>query len=75
MDLEHIQNLCYILCYQTLACGINLRTQARKELISYYKTYGITSFTKHVDINHMLITKEFNEEMNNLLKEREEIQL
>jgi hypothetical protein len=28
-----------------------------------------------VDIDHMLITKEFDEEMNNLLKEREEIQL
>ncbi len=74
MDLENIQILRYIICYQTFACGINLRTQARKELISYYKTYGITSLTKHVDIHHMLITKEFDKRMNNLLKEREEIQ-
>jgi len=47
-----------------------------KERIDFllYKTYGITSLTKHVDIDHMLITKEFDENMNSLLKERKKIQ-
>ncbi len=57
MDLENIQMLCCILCYQILVCGINPKIQARKRLISYYKTYGITSLRKHVDVNHMLIAK------------------
>ncbi len=46
MDLENIQMLRCILCYQTPICGINPITQVRKLLISYYKTYGITSFLK-----------------------------
>jgi hypothetical protein len=55
--------------YQNLVIGINLKTQARKGLISYYKTNGITFFKKHVDVNHYLIAQEFEEKTNNLLKE------
>jgi hypothetical protein len=35
--------MCYIFYYQKPIIGINPRTQARKGLISYYKTNGITS--------------------------------
>jgi len=52
-----------IICYQTFVCGINLIIQIRKGLISCYKTYGITSFKKHVDANHMLIAKKFEKKI------------
>jgi hypothetical protein len=73
VDLENIQTLHCILCYQTPICGINSRTQVRKGLISYYKTYGITSFLKHVDVDHTFTTI-FFEEVNNLLKDIKERQ-
>jgi hypothetical protein len=41
-------------------------------LISYYKTNEITSFKKHVDVDHSFITQMFEEEVNNLLKGIEE---
>jgi hypothetical protein len=41
-----------ILCYQ-------------KGLIIYNKIYGITAITKHVDANHFIIVKIFEEEINN----------
>jgi len=49
----------YILCYQELVIKINSKTQARKGLIFYYKTNGITSQKKHVDVEHIVITKMF----------------
>ncbi len=63
-----------IICYQELVIGINSRTQARKGLISYYKTNGITSLKKHVDVEHTIIAKKFKEEVNSLLKGRKEKQ-
>jgi hypothetical protein len=43
----------------------NLRTQARKGLISHHNTNGITSFKKHVNANHVVLvwggSKQFNE--------------
>jgi hypothetical protein len=32
---------------------------------TYYKTYGITNLKKHVDIDHVIIEKTFEEEVNN----------
>jgi hypothetical protein len=58
-------------CCQTPICGINPKTQARKGLISYYKTNGITFFL-NVWMQITLIAKKFKEKMNGLLKEREE---
>jgi hypothetical protein len=54
-----------ILYYQKPIIGIN--SQARKGLISYFKTNGITSFKKHLDVVH-IIAKMFEEEINFLLK-------
>ncbi len=62
----------YIFYYQNLVVGINPRVQTRKGLISYYKTNGITSLRKHVDVDHFFIAQMFEEEMNNLLKRTKE---
>jgi len=32
---------------------------------TYYKTYGITNLKTHVDIDHVIIEKTFEEEVNN----------
>jgi hypothetical protein len=37
--------------------ALNLNTKEIKRLITYYKTYGITTFKKHVDLNHVIIVK------------------
>jgi hypothetical protein len=42
VDLINTQIMCCILYYKKLVIGINPRTQARKGLISHYKTNGIT---------------------------------
>jgi len=57
-----------LLCYNALVNAFNPRTQARKGLISYYKTYGITSLKIHVDVNHFLIYKKIEKEVNSLMK-------
>jgi hypothetical protein len=58
-----------ILYNQEHVIGINLKTQAKKGLISYYKINGITSLKKHVDAKHTVIAN-FFEEVNSLLKGR-----
>jgi len=59
-----------LLCYNALINVSNPKTNARKGLISYYKTNGITSFKKHVDVNYHLISKNF-EEVQNMMKGRQ----
>jgi len=63
IDLENTHIMHCILYYQELVIGINLRIQTRKRLISYYKTNGITSLKKHVDVKHTIITKLFKEKI------------
>jgi hypothetical protein len=46
IDCENTQIMHYILRYYEPIIGINSRTQARKGLISYYKTNGMTSLKK-----------------------------
>jgi hypothetical protein len=75
VDLENTQIMCCILCHQKLVIGINPRTQVRKILIFYYKTNGVTSLKRHVDANHILITKMFEKEVNFFLKRKKERQL
>jgi hypothetical protein len=74
IDFENTQIMHCIICYQEPIIGINSKTQARKRLIFYYKTNGITSLKKHVDAEHIVIAKLFEEEINFLLKRREEKQ-
>jgi hypothetical protein len=54
-----------ILCYDNAINILNPRIKERKGLITYYKTYGITIFKKHVDANHSIIAKKFEKEINN----------
>ncbi len=54
-----------ILCYDNPVNILNPRTKERKGLITYNKTYGITVLTKHVDADHFIIVKFFEEEINN----------
>jgi hypothetical protein len=52
MNLEQPQVMKCLLCYNAPINVSNPRTQAIKGLISYYETNGITSFKKHVDVDH-----------------------
>ncbi len=53
------------LCYDNVVNILHLWTKERKGLITYYKTYGITTLKKHVDADHFIIVKKFEEEINN----------
>jgi hypothetical protein len=54
-----------ILCYDSAINILNARTKKIKRLIIYYKTYGIIVLKKHVDVNHSIIVKFFEEKINN----------
>jgi hypothetical protein len=43
--------------------------------MTYYKTYGIIAFKKHVNANHDIIVKKFEEKVNSLMRKRMERQL
>jgi len=47
------------LCYDNVVNIPNARIKERKILVTYYKTYGIIPFTKHVNANHSIIVKFF----------------
>jgi hypothetical protein len=40
----------------------------RKILITYYKTYGITTLKKHANANHVVIVKMIDKKVNGLIK-------
>ncbi len=46
----------------------NSRTKLKKGLISYYKTIGISFLKKHVDVEHGLLAKKLDEEVNNVVR-------
>jgi hypothetical protein len=54
-----------IICYDNYVNIFNPRIKERNNLITYYKTYGITVLKKHVDANHFIIANKFEEEINN----------
>ncbi len=51
------------------------KTQARKGLILYNTTNGITALKKHVYVDHYVIAKKFEEEMGSPLRGKKEKQL
>ncbi len=57
-----------LFCYKSHVNVPNLSTKERKKLITYYKTYGITSLKKHVDVDLVVIVKKIEEEINGLVK-------
>ncbi len=42
------------------------RTKLKKTLVSYFKSNGITTLKKHMDVDHGLIVKKIKEKMNNM---------
>jgi hypothetical protein len=67
VDVEIPQIMHYMLCYEKLVSFAILkwRTRLRKGLVSYFKSNGIIVLKKHVDANHNLIARNFEEEVNN----------
>jgi hypothetical protein len=57
-----------ILCYNNQVLFCNPKIQANKGLIIYNITNGITSLENHVNVNHFMIAKFFEEEVNSPLK-------
>ncbi len=53
------------LCYDNVVNILNVKTRERKWLIIYYKTCGSIILKKHVDVDHFIIVKIFEEEINN----------
>jgi hypothetical protein len=74
LNLEHPQVMKCLLCYNAHVNVSNLRTHARKRLISYYQTNCITSLEKHVDDDHFLIYQKL-EEIQNMMRGSVERQL
>jgi hypothetical protein len=47
---------------------IIFKIKQKKGLISYHKKNGITTFNKHVNANHAIITKWMEKDINSQLK-------
>jgi hypothetical protein len=56
-----------LFCYGSLMHALNPNTKERKGLITYYRTYGITTFKKHVYCDNVVIIKKI--EVDFLVKE------
>jgi hypothetical protein len=61
------------LCYKTLVL-YNPRTKLSNGLISYYKTIGILTLKNHVDVEHNMLAKKLDEEMNSSMQTQVERQ-
>jgi hypothetical protein len=57
VDVENPQAMKCLFCYINPMHVPNPSTKERKSFITYYKTYGITTLKKHVDIDYALIVK------------------
>ncbi len=62
-----------IFCYINPMLVSNLKTQARKGLILYNISNGLTTSRKHVVLYHLKIAKMFKEEVNNPIRKDLEI--
>lgn len=70
VDLENPWIMRYILCHNNPINAMNLKTQAKRGLISCFKTNG--TLNKHADADHGLVAKIFEEKVNNFLRGKEE---
>jgi len=71
MNVTIPQTMCYIIYHNNPILNVNPKTQARKKLIIYNTTNGITALRKHVNSNHLNILKKIEEEINCPLTENE----
>jgi hypothetical protein len=63
------------MCYDNVVNILNPRTKERKDLVTYYKTYAIIVLKKHVNVDHSIIAKKFEKEINNEIIKSVERQL
>ncbi len=72
VNIEHAQIMSCTLCYIGRLKSLHSRTKEIKELTSYFKANGITSPRKHNNAYHAIVAKRLEEEVNNLMNEKEE---
>lgn len=65
--------MCYMICHSEYVLFTS-RTKLRKRHISYFKCNGIITFKINVDVEHTLLKKKFEEEVNIHMKNGLEIQ-
>jgi hypothetical protein len=75
VDVKCPQSMRCIICYSNLFLFLNFKTQAKKGLIIHNTTNGIIILKNHVNANHSIIVKIFEEELNTPLKGKMEKQL
>jgi hypothetical protein len=73
MDVKTPQVMRCHLCYKTLVL-YNPRTKLSKGLISYHKTIGILTLKNHVNVEHNMLAKKLDEEMNSSMQTQVERQ-
>ncbi len=67
------QMMHYMICHSEYVLFTS-RIKLRIKHISYFKSNGITTLKKHVGVEYTLLTKKFEEEVNNPMKNGLEIQ-
>jgi hypothetical protein len=57
-----------MLCYKKLVgyAILEPRTKLRKPFVSYFKSNGIITLKRHMDVDHGIIVKKIKEKMNNM---------
>jgi hypothetical protein len=75
VDVKCPHTMRCIICYNSPILFCNPKTQARKGLIIYNTTNGITTLKKKVNANDFIIAKMFEKEINNLVRREVEKQL
>ncbi len=74
-DVKCPQSMKCIICNNNLVLFFNFKTQAKKGLIIHNTTNGIITLKNHVNADHSIIVKIFEEELNSPLKGKVEKQL
>jgi len=75
VDVKCPQSMKCILCYSNLVLFFNFKTQAKKGLIIHNTTNGIITLKNQVNVDHSIIVKIFEKELNSQLKGKVEKQL
>jgi hypothetical protein len=70
VDVKCHQTMKCLFCYNILISFYNLEIQARKCVIIYNTTNRIITSKEHVNANHFIVAKMFEEEIYNPLKKK-----
>jgi hypothetical protein len=69
INVANFQTMHYILCQKNPILNVNPKNQAKKRLIIFNTTNGITTLRKHVNLHHSNILTKFEKNFNCPLKE------